>query len=125
MPEINQEISWGFFDGTSQGHPPQCGMGVVPFLKQNHFIHLRYAPGRGTNTRAEFIALWSLLEIAIKKGIKKLQIFGNSKLVIDWVNKNAMVSDIRLRSLLQDILHSLNSLEHPLQGSPGSSNWVL
>jgi hypothetical protein len=72
MPELNQEIPWGFFVGASKGHPLRCGIGVVLFIIQNHFLHLRYAPGRGTNNRAEFITLWTLLEIAIKKGIKKL-----------------------------------------------------
>lgn len=73
MPDLDYEIPWGFFDGASQGHPPYCGVGVVLFVSQNHFIHIRYSPDRGTNNRAELIALWTLLEAASKKGtgIKK------------------------------------------------------
>jgi hypothetical protein len=34
MPKFNQKIPWGFFDGTFQGHPPRCGVGVVLFINQ-------------------------------------------------------------------------------------------
>jgi hypothetical protein len=33
IPELNLDILWGFFDGSSQGHPVVCGVGVVLFLK--------------------------------------------------------------------------------------------
>jgi ribonuclease HI len=35
-------------------------------------------------TKHELIALWTLLETTKKKDIRKLQVMGDSKLVIDW-----------------------------------------
>jgi ribonuclease HI len=69
MPEMDFGTPWGFFDGASQGHPPMCGVGVVLFFNQSHYIHIRYAPGRGTNNRVEFIALWTLLNVAKEKDL--------------------------------------------------------
>lgn len=95
MPDLDFDIPWGFSDGACQGHPPICRVGVVLFMeqnhfihppicrvgvvlfmKQNHFIHIRYPSGRGTNNRAEFITLWTLLEMAMNKGVKKFTDFG-------------------------------------------------
>lgn len=101
----------GFLDGACQGHPPVCGVGVVLHLKQNHYVHIQYAPGAGTNNRAEFIALWTLSEAAVKKDIKKLQVLGDSKLVIEWAKQKVNVQDIRLEPLLRDIKLSYQSFE--------------
>jgi hypothetical protein len=102
MPKLDFGIPWGFFDEVCQGHPPICGVGVVLFRKHNHFIHVRCTPGRGMNNRVEFIALQTLLETASSKGLKKLPIMGDSKLVIDWVSKKVPVSDVRMEPLLRD-----------------------
>jgi len=111
MLELDFGIPWGFFDGACQGHPPVCGVGVFLCINHNHYIHVCYAPERGTNDRAEFIALRTLLEIASIKDVKKLQIMGDSKLVIDWARKKATISDVRLEPLLRDIKHSMKSFE--------------
>jgi hypothetical protein len=71
-------------------------------MKQNHYFHIKYAPGRGTNNREKFIALWSLFEATLRKGARKLHVMGDSKMIIDWENKKAMLSDVCLGPLLQD-----------------------
>ena len=111
MLELDFGIPWGFFDGVCQGHPPVCAVGVFLCINHNHYIHVCYSPERGTNGRAEFIALRTLLEIASIKDVKKLQIMGDSKLVIDWARKKATISDVRLEPLLRDIKHSMKSFE--------------
>jgi hypothetical protein len=40
-----------------------------------------------------------------------LQMMGDSKLVVDWVNRKVLVTDIRLSMLLQNIQLSLASLD--------------
>nr|ADE75964.1 unknown [Picea sitchensis] len=49
---IDYEVPWGYFDSASKGHPPMCGVGVVLFIKKNYYIHIRYAPGTGSNNMA-------------------------------------------------------------------------
>jgi len=46
MLEIDFRICWEFFDRACQGHPPVCGVGVVLYIKENHYIHVQYAPGK-------------------------------------------------------------------------------
>jgi hypothetical protein len=52
-----------------------------------------------------------ILEISLKKGVPKLQIMGDSNIVIDWENKNIRVWDVRLEPFLRDISNTLLSFE--------------
>jgi ribonuclease HI len=83
MPALDLDNPSGFFDGAIRGHPPSCGVEVVLFINQRHYMHIKYALSSGSNNRAEFIALRTLLAIAQEKGSKKLQVMGDSKLIID------------------------------------------
>jgi hypothetical protein len=67
--------------------------------------------GKSSNNRVEFIALWTILKSTSTKGIKKIQILGVSKLVVDWANRNITVSYVRLHSTLSEIRQFLSSLE--------------
>jgi hypothetical protein len=46
---FNQYVAWSYFDGTIQGFPTQCGVGMVLFLSQEHFYCLKLGVGTGTN----------------------------------------------------------------------------
>jgi len=94
IPSIYYEVPCRYFDNTIQGHPPMCGFRVVLFIKQNHYIHIRYALGIRNNNKDEFIALWKLLETTMKKDIRKLQVSRESKLVINWANQKNSAQDI-------------------------------
>jgi ribonuclease HI len=83
MPLIDYEITWGYFDGESQGHPPMCGVGIIIFINHNHYLFIKYSPRVGSNNRAKFISLWMLLEITKSKDVRKLQVMADSKLAID------------------------------------------
>ena len=67
--------------------------------------------GIGTNNFAELLALNLLLQIAGEKGIHNLQIFGDSKNVINWTLKqqsshNFFFFAVIIRGNLQIIRHS-------------------
>jgi ribonuclease HI len=85
--------------------------GVVLFISHSHYIHIRYSPGGGTNNRAELIALWTLLETAKEKNMTKLQVFGDSKLVIDWERGQNNIQNPRLASILRDIKLTFRNFE--------------
>jgi len=40
--------------------------------------------GAGTNTRAKLLVLWGLLRFASNIGIVSIQVFGDSKVIVDW-----------------------------------------
>jgi len=83
LPSIDCEVPWGYFDGASQGGSATRGDGAVPFMDSSFYFHLKYAAGEGTNNRVELYALWILLKCAKEKGLHKLQVLGDSKLVIN------------------------------------------
>jgi len=57
------------------------------------------------------VSLWTLLEAIIKQDVRKLQVMGDSKLVIEWAKHKANVHDVRLNPLLRDIKLSYQSFE--------------
>jgi ribonuclease HI len=111
LPTLDYDIPWGYFDGASQGHPPSCRVGVVMFINQNHYIYIRYAPGQGSNNRAELIAMWTLLEMTKQKDIKKLQVMGDSKLAIEWAQGKLEIQNVNLENILRDIKLAFPSFE--------------
>jgi ribonuclease HI len=57
---------------------------------------LKYALGRGSNNKAEYVALWVLIYLANWMGCQRLQVLGDSKLVIDWANNKIRVDNLEL-----------------------------
>ena len=54
------------------------------------------------------LALWALLSIAIHLGIPLLSIFGDSHVIISWVNRTASLNTPLLIHLRDDILSLLH-----------------
>jgi ribonuclease HI len=87
----------GFFDGASQERGTKCGAGAVIKCPVLGTFRIKMNCGSGTNTRGELLALWCLLYFASHKKISKLNLVGDSKVIIDWFsNKN----DLQVVSLL-------------------------
>lgn len=63
-------------------------------LTQSHAFHIKMGLGRGTNNRAELLAVKDLLLFSIEKGCKNIQIFGDSLLVINWINSTQQFHDL-------------------------------
>lgn len=93
----------GFLRWRLLGLPPRCGVEVVLHISSTHYKNIKYAPGGGTNSRVELIALWTLLEEATKKDIRHLQVYGNSKIVIDWEKGIASIQNQFLENIMRDI----------------------
>jgi ribonuclease HI len=102
-PNIDQSISWGFFDGACQGSPGECGVGAILFLKSSHHFSLKYGVGLDTNNRAELYALWILLKVVLEQKVKRIQILGDSKLVLDWANGKSNITNMLLRPIMDRI----------------------
>jgi ribonuclease HI len=65
----------------------------------------------GTNNRAEYLALIQLLEMAIKKGIKRMNIYGDSKLAVMQVN-HKWKANKDMAPLRDQVLKLLNNFDH-------------
>lgn len=104
MEHINQELPWGFFDGVVGGGPVRCGGGVVLHLDAQNYIHIRAGFGLGTNRFAELSALRLLMIKALEWVARSIQIFGDSKITINWANGSHRCNILHLIPLLDEIL---------------------
>lgn len=106
VPEqINREVPWGFFDGASGGNTARCGGGVVIFFNDHNSLHIKSGFNSGTNNFAELMALCLLLTKAWEWGIQSLQVFGDSKIILEWEKGTQNCNILRLRPLLDEVIH--------------------
>ena len=96
-------MPWAFFDGAARGEPVRCGGGILLHFDSENFIHISVGFVSGTNNYAETSALRLLLIKALEWGIRSIQIFGDSKLTINWENDTHQCSILRLRPILNEI----------------------
>jgi len=78
-------ITW-WFDGAAQSDGLQSGVGGLLRISKKSYYRYTFNCGPGTNTREELLGVWATLHLASKLNIKDIQIIGDSKIVIDWLN---------------------------------------
>ena len=82
VPEqLNRNTPWDFFDGASQNLT--CGGGACLYLNQNHYFQISLGLEDGTNNYIELMTLKLFLCFAIERNCRKLQVFGDSMVVIN------------------------------------------
>ena len=70
-----------FYGALNQEH---CGCGMVIVIEKDRFL---YIFGRlGPNTKAKLLSLYALLISASHIGVTDINIYGDSKIIIDWLN---------------------------------------
>jgi ribonuclease HI len=82
-PLLKEGQPTGWFDGATQGKGQFSGAGGV--IKVNFHTTYRWMIncGSGSNTRAKLLGVWALLTLANRLHIYDLQVFGDSRIVID------------------------------------------
>ena len=88
------------FDGASTNG--FCGAGFVLNLDAGKVIKGWLNAGRGSNTRAEVMGLWSGLYVARLWGVKDLHVDGDSQVIIHWALEKAQVRSLELFHWLND-----------------------
>jgi hypothetical protein len=96
-PQIQAECWTLYFDGSVMKTGAGAGLLFVSPLEE----HMRYAVCLhfpASNNMAEYEALLCGLKIAIEIGVKRLDVRGDSQLVIDQVMKNASCHDDKMEA---------------------------
>ena len=57
MPQLDFDMSWGYFDGANLGHSPRMGINVILYLNVHHYFFMHYIARRGSNMKAKFGAM--------------------------------------------------------------------
>lgn len=93
-----------YFDGASRGNPGPAGAGGVIYDAQQKIVDT-YAINLGvtTNNVAEYGGLLAGLNRCHKLNIKELQVYGDSKLIINQVNGKWKVRNEKLKSIYEQV----------------------
>ena len=65
----------------------------------------------GTNNFAELCSLKLLLTLARRNSLDKIQIFVDSRLVINWASRKYRLMNLELALILQDVHYLVDSLD--------------
>jgi ribonuclease HI len=119
LPQIQAECWTLYFDGSVMKMGAGAGLLFISPLRE----HMRYTVRLhlpASNNMAEYEALLCGLKIAIETGIRRLDVRGDSQLVIDQVMKNATCHDDKMEAYckavraLEDMFYGieLNHVPH-------------
>ncbi len=99
-----------FFDGASKGNPGPSSYGYVLELEGDEVEGCGFI-GISTNNVAEYTALIEGLKKALSMGIKKIEIFSDSQLVVNQLLGKYKVKAEHLVPLHNEALRLLKSFE--------------
>ena len=98
-----------YIDGASRGNPGDSGIGII--FKNNEQYNFKKYIGIGTNNNAEYTALITALEIAIKSNLLKLKVHTDSMLVASQITGKWKVKDPEIRILFAKAKILIEELE--------------
>jgi ribonuclease HI len=111
VEQIDRGWPWNFFDGADSGDHLLYGEGGCLHLSEHHFFFLRVGLGADTNNFSEILALKLLLLFVVEKGCKTLQVFGDSLLIINWVNRKQNCHIARLLPILEEVMRIISTFD--------------
>ena len=92
-----------FFDGCSKGNPGKAGAGAVIYKNSTEIFSISsYVGDKETNNIAEYTGLIIGLSEAINLKIKKLNVKGDSELIIKQMNDEYKVKSTNILQLFKN-----------------------
>jgi len=99
----------GYFDGAAANGKGGCGF--ILYISKEHFFRGCTGLLHSSNNLAELTAVWSLLFWARHRQIKDIRIFGDSQLVIKWLQGKSAIKAFNLAHRCSNILELTKSFE--------------
>jgi len=84
------------FDGATLSSGSCCGAGGTFKSHPERITKWFLNCGRGSNTKAELLGLWATLMIASSWSLNHLHVIGDSKVIIDWINRKCRLQSIHV-----------------------------
>ena len=103
-----------FCDGASRSNPGDASIGVSILLDGKEVYTISKKIGIATNNEAEYQALIDGLNYCVDNSIKVIEVFLDSNLVVEQVNKNFKVKAGNLKVLnskVDDLIQEFNFIE--------------
>ena len=112
----------GFFDGASRGNPGHAGAGACILDGGEAVWECSEYLGSKTNNEAEYMALIYLLREAKARGLRDIEIHGDSKLVVCQVRREWKINLPHLRELASEAWDLMEGMNVKLAWIPRSEN---
>ncbi len=93
-----------FIDGASSGNPGDAGIGIVVYKDGEDIVRESKYIGKETNNVAEYTALLTLLEMLEHHGIKEIEVFSDSELMVKQLSGEYKVKNEGLKPLFMKAL---------------------
>jgi len=100
-PLIDKSTPWAYFDGIAQQQ--ECGGGFILYISDHHYFKFKMGLCAGTNNFAELITLRHLLHFSLGHNCMNINIFGDSKIIINWFNNTTACHIHTLSNILDEI----------------------
>ena len=101
-----------FCDGASRSNPGDASIGVSISLDGEEIHTISRKIGIATNNEAEYQALIDALNYCIENSIKEIEVFLDSNLVVEQVNKNFKVKARNLKVLNSQVENMIKEFEY-------------
>lgn len=110
--EVNPDKKYKLFtDGGSRGNPGKAACAWVVYAGDQEVLHGSKYLGMTTNNDAEYQGLIEGLETCIRIGIKKLECYSDSELMVKQVNGIYKVRDANIRVRFDQIESQIKKLD--------------
>lgn len=96
-----------FTDGGARGNPGPAAIGGVIYTEEKELERFGVTIGSTTNNQAEYQALLYGINLALKHGIKHLDCYLDSELVVKQLNKEYRVKDQELAKIFAKVWNLL------------------
>ena len=101
-----------FCDGASRSNPGDASIGVSISLDGKEIHTISKKIGIATNNEAEYQALIDGLNYCVDNSIKEIEVFFDSNLVVEQVNKNFKVKAGNLKVLNSQVENMIKEFEY-------------
>jgi len=98
-----------FFDGAAQNY--SCGCGIHIILDENTQYFISWNGGKGSSCKAEAMALTGLLSFCIFFSIQSVLVFGDSKVMVDFVRGKIDIHNPHLAGWMNRIVFLWERME--------------
>ena len=114
----------GYFDGASRGNPGHAGAGAYITDGLEAVWECSEYLGFRTNNEAEYEALLFLLREVRVRGLRKIEIRGDSKLVVCQIHREWKINMPHLRKLAAEAWRLTEDMSVTLTWVPRSENSI-
>jgi ribonuclease HI len=101
-----------FTDGAARGNPGPAAIGALIRDESGKVLAtISKCLGTTTNNQAEYCAVIAALEKAVSMGVKQVEIFSDSLLIVEQICGRYKIKHAALRALYQDVVKLTGSLD--------------